>query len=188
MVRQDAGRYLSLSNAARIAVFAALAFGINVPFLAIPNIETFSLALFLTGLFLGVFNGVMSSLIAGVIFIFFNPNGPQPVIMVGAAQLFGFVLFGLCGGLLRGTILAKNASLRSSILLAVAGLVLTFWYDLSTNLVFAVMFGPFWPTIIGGLSFGVVHLISNTILFGFSGTVVYKIWKRVEFYLPPLAG
>lgn len=181
-------RLLSLSNVARIAIFAALAFGVNAPFLAIPNIETFSLALFLTGLFLGKFDGVATSIIAGFIFIFFNPNGPQLVLTIGLTQVFGFVLFGLTGGAMRKSILINEGSRRSAVLLAVAGLVLTFWYDFSTNVVFALTFGPFWPTLIGGLSFAIVHIISNTVLFGLCGALVYKVWRRIEYYLPPLAG
>jgi len=187
MVDQGAGKWLSLSNVARIAVFAALAFGVNAPFLAIPNIETFSLALFLTGLFLGKFVGCMSALVAGIIFILFNPNGPQPVWLVGVAQLVGFILFGLAGGGLRNLVLKNKNVGRSASILAVAGLILTFWYDLSTNLAFALIFGPFWPIMIGGLGFAIIHLVSNTILFGLSGAVVHKIWRRIEYYLPPLA-
>lgn len=186
MIEQGAGRWFGLSSIARVAVFAAFAFGVNAPFWAIPNVETFSLALFLTGLFLGIPNGLAAAFVAGTIFIFFNPNGPQPVILVGIAQIFGFMLFGLVGGALRKFVLRENNPSRLAVILAFAGLILTFWYDLSTNLVFALAFGPFWPTIIGGLTFGVVHLVSNTILFGFSGLIVKTIWKRLEYYLPPL--
>lgn len=181
-------RLWNLSNVARIAVFAALAFGVNAPFLAIPNIETFSLALFLTGVFLGKFDGLASSLLAGLIFIFFNPNGPQPVLLVGLAQVFGFILFGLAGGILRKLILTEDHSGKHIFLMAAAGFFLTLWYDFSTNLAFALTFGPFWPTLIGGLSFSIVHIVSNTVLFGLCGAVIHKVWKRIEFYLPPLAG
>lgn len=188
MIELDVPLRFSLSNVARVAVFAALAFGVNAPFLAVPNIETFSLALFLTGLFLGVFNGVAAALVAGTIFIFFNPNGPQPVLIAGIVQVAGFSLFGLCGGLLRNRVLRIERTVFSAVVLAVAGLSLTLFYDLSTNLAFAMLFGPFWPTMVAGMSFGAVHISSNTVLFGFSGALVYRIWKRVEYLMPPLAG
>ncbi|MEE9553330.1 MAG: hypothetical protein V3W18_03440 [candidate division Zixibacteria bacterium] len=186
MVEQGAERWLNLSSIARVAVFAAFAFGVNAPFWAIPNVETFSLALFLTGLFLGISSGVGAAFIAGTIFIFFNPNGPQPVILVGIAQIFGFMLFAFSGGALRKIVLKESKPARLAVILAFSGLILTFWYDLSTNLVFALMFGPFWPTLIGGLTFGIIHLVSNTILFGLSGLIVKRIWKRLEYYLPPV--
>ena len=181
------GGWFSLTNIARVAVFAAFAFGVNAPFWAIPNVETFSLALFLAGLFLGIYNGIAAAFIAGIIFIFFNPNGPQPVILVGVVQVIGFMLFGFCGGAIRNFALRQTDKVRLIAFLALTGLLLTFWYDLTTNLAFAVLFGPFWPTIIGGLAFGVIHLVSNTILFGFSGLIIKGIWKRLEYYLPPVA-
>lgn len=185
---REAVRRSDMSNIARVAVFAALAFGVNAPFLAIPNVETFSLALFLSGLFLGRTNGAATAAIAGIIFIFFNPNGPQPVLLVGMAQLLGFLLFGFAGGVLRPLILQKGDSIRSTLILISAGAVLTLWYDLSTNLVFAALFGPFWPVLIGGISFSLIHLVSNTLMFGLAGAIVYKIWRRIEYIMPPLAG
>lgn len=177
----------SMSGVARVGVFSALAFGVNTPFLAIPNIEIFSFSLFLSGLFLGAAGGTATALVAGIIFVFFNPNGAQPILAVGLIQLFGFLLFGLCGGLLRRVVLKKdNIKFTITVLLA-AGALLTFWYDLSTNLAFAYLFGPFWQALIAGLWFSAVHTVSNTIIFGLSGTVVQKIWKRIEFIMPPLA-
>lgn len=185
---QKAVKRSDISSVARVAVFAALAFGVNAPFLAIPNVETFSLALFLSGLFLGKANGTATAAIAGIIFIFFNPNGPQPVLLVGIAQLVGFLLFGFAGGVLRPLILHRENSGRSTLLLILAGALLTLWYDLSTNLAFAALLGPFWPTLIGGLGFSLMHLVSNTVIFGLAGAIVYRIWRRIEYIMPPLAG
>ncbi|OGC89781.1 MAG: hypothetical protein A2W25_02750 [candidate division Zixibacteria bacterium RBG_16_53_22] len=181
-------RQLPLARVARIGIFSALAFGINAPFLAIPNIELFSLALFLAGLFIGPVEGTMVGLVAGAIFVLFNPNGPQTIIFVGLAQLFGFALFGLSGGLLRNLFVGKKANLKSAILLILIGAFLTLWYDLSTNLIFAILFGPFWPTLIAGIGFALLHIASNAVIFGMSSLVIDKIWKRIEYYMPPLAG
>ena len=176
------------ADAALVGIFAALAFGVNVPFLAIPNIEIFSLALFLSGLYLGVVNGLATACVAGIIFVFFNPNGIQPVLLVGLAQMAGFMLFALAGGLLRRPVLKSHASGRTALILILTGLLLTLWYDLSTNLAFAALFGPFWPVLIGGLTFSLVHIITNAVIFGLAATIVSKIWKRIEYIMPPLAG
>lgn len=188
MVERADRSWFNLTRIARIAIFAALAFGVNAPFMAIPNIETFSLALFLSGLFLGIFEGGLVALIAGIIFIFFNPNGPQPVLAVGVVQVLGFILFGLMGAAVRGRILKNHDTGRAIIVLVPLGLVLTLWYDISTNLIYALVFGPFWAVMAGGLIFAIVHIMSNTIMFGLSGAIVYRVWRRVEYYLPPLAG
>ncbi len=179
---------LPLARIARVGIFSALAFGINAPFLAIPNVELFSLALFLAGVFLGLIEGLAVGFIAGVIFVFFNPNGPQTVPLVGLAQMQGFMLFGLVGGVLRSFVISKKTGLVPVLLLILIGVALTLWYDLSTNLAFALLFGPFWPVLIGGLAFALVHIISNAVIFGMSSLVIGKIWKRIEFYMPPVAG
>lgn len=182
-----AASIFNMKGVARVGVFAALAFGINAPLLAVPNIEIFSLSLFLSGLFLGLAGGVATALVAGIIFVFFNPNGAQPILAVGLVQMLGFILFGLCGGLVRPIILRKDNIRITILVMLISGAVLTIWYDLSTNLVFALLFGPFWPALIGGLLFSIVHTISNTVIFGLSGAVVQKIWKRIEYIMPPLA-
>jgi len=177
-----------LSRAARVGVFAALSYGINAPLLAIPNIELFSLGLFLSGVFLGAIDGLATAIVAGIILVFFNPNGPQTIFLVGLAQLIGFALFGLGGGALRRLVLRNGDPRRVALILTVVGAILTFWYDLSTNLAFALFFGPFWPVMIGGLGFGVLHIVSNGVIFGASSLVIQRIWKRIEYFMPPLAG
>jgi hypothetical protein len=176
-----------LTDIARIGVFSALAFGVNAPFLAIPNIELFSLSLFLSGVFLGLSRGLAVALIAGLLFVFFNPNGPQTILMVGAAQLLGFILFGMAGGIFRTSILRKQGGRKTIFLLLIIGGFLTLWYDFSTNITFALVFGPFWQILIAGLSFSVIHIVSNTIIFGLSSQIIHRIWKRVEYIMPPLA-
>jgi hypothetical protein len=179
---------IGLSDVARIGVFSALALGINAPFLAVPNVEIFSLALFLSALFLGIIDGLAVAFISGIIFVLFNPNGPQTVPLVGLAQLFGFILFGLAGGLLRPLILRRYQTGKLVLLLTLVGAMLTLWFDFSTNFMFAVIFGPFWPTLIGGMGFAIIHIVSNTIIFGLSPFIIQRIWKRIGYLLPPLAG
>jgi hypothetical protein len=177
-----------MTSIARIGIFAALALGINFPFLVIPSIEVISVTLFWAGLFLGWRNGIAAAAIAGIIFVYFNPNGPQPIVLVGIAQIAGFVTFALTGGIFRSMLLNKDNAIKTVITMIVLGAFLTFWYDLITNIMFALTIGPFWVVLIGGLSFATAHIISNAIIFGFSGALVNKVWKRLENSLPPLTG
>jgi hypothetical protein len=185
---QTASGKFALSKVARVGIFAALAYGVNAPFLAIPNVETFSLALFLSGVFLGVADGLAVAFIAGIIFVLFNPNGPQTILLVGAAQMVGFLLFGLAGGVIRPLILIKSDARRIAGLIVIVGASLTLWYDVSTNLILAIIIGPLWPTLIGGLGFGIIHFISNAVIFGMSSLIINRIWKRIQHIMPPLAG
>jgi hypothetical protein len=89
--------------------------------------------------------------------------------------------------LARPAVLKKDNIKLTIAVLLVFGAVLTFWYDLSTNLAFAYIFGPFWPALLAGIGFSIIHTVSNTVIFGLSGAVVQKIWKRIEYIMPPLA-
>jgi hypothetical protein len=184
----DVSRQLALARIARVGIFSALAFGANAPFLAIPNVEIFSLMVFLSGVYLGTAEGLAVGFVAGTILVFFNPNGPQMILLVGLAQIVGFMMFALVGGLLRRPILRLVCGTRLAMLLISVGALLTLMYDIITNLAFAAVFGPFWQVLIGGIGFGLLHLASNTIIFGMSSLIIGKIWKRIEFYMPPLAG
>jgi hypothetical protein len=175
-----------MTSVARIAVFAALALGANFPFLVIPSVEVISVTLFWCGLFLGWKHGMASAFLAGIIFVYFNPNGPQPIILVGLAQITGFVTYALFGGLFRKFLLNNDKIINVIITMTALGAVLTLLYDTITNIMFAITIGPFWVVLIGGLSFAVAHIISNTIIFGFSGVLVNKVWKRLEQSLPPV--
>ncbi|HBZ01126.1 MAG TPA: hypothetical protein DEO84_07380 [candidate division Zixibacteria bacterium] len=180
-------RRFALSDIARIGVFSALAFAANAPFLVIPNVEIFTLILFLSGVFLGIIDGLGVAIVAGIIFVFFNPNGPQTIFIVGLAQLLGFVLYGLAGGVLRQLVLHYQNTRGLMLLMAICGASLTLWYDITTNLAFAVVIGPFWPTLVGGMGYGIIHLISNTVIFAFSSLIINRIWKRIGYLLPPVA-
>jgi hypothetical protein len=160
-------------------MFAALALALNFPLLGIPNVEIFSICLFISGLFLGYWGGFVTPLVAGLIFIFFNPNGPPSLIILVFAQLAGFILFGLTGALFGKIILRNKNRVVGMTFCAAIGVVLTFIYDLLTNLAIASAFGPFWPTVISGIAFSLWHMASNGIIFGLAEPMVVKLWQVV---------
>ncbi|OQX92281.1 MAG: hypothetical protein B6D58_03555 [candidate division Zixibacteria bacterium 4484_95] len=161
---------------AAAGLFAALAIAINFPLLGVPNVEFFSLCLFISGVFLRIWGGFVVPLVAGSVFIILNPNGPPTLFAVAIAQIIGFVLFGLAGALFGRSILKNKSRLLGLVLLATVGIVLTFIYDLLTNAAFAVTIGPFWPTIIGGIGFSIWHIVSNGLIFGLFEPLLVKLW------------
>lgn len=162
---------------AAAGLFAALAIAINFPLLGIPNVELFSLCLFISGVFLRIWGGFIVPLVAGSIFIIFNPNGPPTLFTVAIAQIVGFIIFGLAGAFFGRSILRNKSRPIGIMLLAAIGVVLTFIYDLLTNAAFAVTIGPFWPTIIGGIGFSIWHIVSNGLIFGFFEPLLVKLWR-----------
>jgi len=166
-----------LRKIAAAGLLAALAIALNFPLLGVPNIEIFSLCMFIAGLFLGFWGGLVVPLVAGLIFIMFNPNGPPSLITVVIAQLIGFILFGISGALFGKSILKNKNHIIGITFCAAIGVVFTFFYDLLTNMAFALTIGPFWPTVTGGIAFSLWHIVSNGIIFGLSEPLMVKLWR-----------
>jgi hypothetical protein len=170
----------------RIAVaglLAALALAINFPLLGVPNLELFSLCMFISGVYLSFWGGFMVPLVAGLIFIVFNPNGPPTLITVAAAQIIGFLLFGLIGALLGRSLLLNKNRVVGMTFCAAIGVVFTFIYDLLTNVAFGLSIGPFWPTVIAGIAFSLWHMASNGLIFGIAEPIIVKLWHVAGPYL-----
>jgi len=161
---------------AAAGLFAALALVINFPLLGIPNVELFSLCLFVAGVFLGYWGGFVVPLVAGSIFVIFNPNGPPSLITVAVAQIIGMILFGLTGAVLSKSLLKNKNRMIGITFCAAVGVVLTFIYDLLTNAAFGLTIGPFWPTVVSGIAFSLMHMVSNGLIFGFFEPLMVKLW------------
>lgn len=171
---------IRLRKTAAAGLFAALALALNFPLLGIPNIEIISLVLFIAGMFLGYRGGFITPLVAGFIFVFFNPNGPPSIVVVVIAQLLGFVLFGMAGAIFGKSILKNKSRVIGMIFCAAIGIVFTFIYDALTNMAFAASFGPFWPAMASGIVFALWHIVANGIIFGFAEPLIVKLWQIVE--------
>ena len=156
---------------AAAGLFVALALVINFPLLGVPNIELFSLCLFVAGVFLGYWGGFVVPLVAGMIFIVFNPNGPPSLITVAVAQIIGMILFGLTGAVLSKNLLKNRNRMVGITFCAAVGVVLTFIYDFLTNAAFGLTVGPF-----SGIAFSLMHMVSNGLIFGFFEPLMVKLW------------
>jgi len=161
---------------ATAGLLAALALAINFPLLAVPNVELFSLCLFISGVFLRYWGGLVVPLVAGSIFVLFNPNGPPSLVTVAGAQMVGFVLFGQAGAIFGKSILSNRNRVIGMTFMAATGVVFTFIYDLVTNVAFGLTIGPFWPTIAAGVAFSLWHMVTNGLIFGFFEPLLVKIW------------
>lgn len=166
-----------LRRIAAAGLFAALTLAVNFPLISIPNVELFSLCLFASGAFLGYWGGVAVPVVAGTIFVLFNPNGPPSVITVALAQIIGFILFGLIGALFGKSIFRNKNRVVGITFMAAIGVVFTFIYDLLTNAAFGLSIGPLWPVIIGGVAFSLWHMATNGLIFGFAEPLLVKLWQ-----------
>ena len=139
-----------------------------------PNVEFTSLICFLTGfLFGGLFGALLGALI---MFIngFLSPWGFAGIIM--PFQMLGMALMGLAGGIYRKFLGEIKSSRILNLEVACLAAFLTLIYDIITNVGFAVLFNiDIIVALIGGIWFMVVHVVSNTILFGSCFSSLMKI-------------
>ena len=175
---------------ALISIFTALAVVIGYALVFIPNIELFTLMIFLAGFILGKRDGIVVGLMSSFIFVFFNPFGVSPLPLF-AYQLAHYSLVGLCGGL-TNCYLSKKEFFKPKddlyvfpviVFFAVIGACITFTFDVVTTLIIAVVFygtlDSFWPVYLLGLPFTTVHLIGNTLGFIFVLPLLIQITYKL---------
>ena len=163
---------------ALLSTFTALAVVLGYMLVFLPNIEIFTLMIFLSGFILGKRDGAVVGLMSSFIFVFFNPYGISPLPLF-AYQLAHYSLVGILGGLTHSYLRRKEYFkpeedlyvFRVILLFAIIGAVITFVYDILSTLIGAIsIFGTletFWATYIFGLPFTIIHLIGNTLGFIF---------------------
>ncbi|TFG25075.1 MAG: hypothetical protein EU529_02200 [Promethearchaeota archaeon] len=163
---------------ALLGIFTALAVVLGYALVFIPNIELFTLMIFLAGFIMGKRDGAIIGLMSSFIFVFFNPYGVSPLPLF-AYQLVHYTLIGFLGGIMCN-FLGKKKSFKPEedlyvlpvlIIFAITGALITFTYDVISTLIGAlVIYGTldsFWPIYIIGLPFTTIHLIGNTLGFIF---------------------
>jgi energy-coupling factor transport system substrate-specific component len=160
------GRKLAL-----MGVLIALAIVLKLPILTIPNVEFFTFLIFCSGYLLGMMEGVIVGIISMAIYTtLITPYGPPPL-PIAVAQITSMALIGFAGGFVSKFIPASftqkphSRSIIAILVIGISGLVLTLIYDLFTNLASAFVVGQFWPVMIAGIPFALVHIASNVIIF-----------------------
>jgi len=136
-----------------------------------PNVEFTSLIVFLAGAVLGVSFGAGLGVLVMVTNGFVSPWGLAGLIL--PFQVLGMAVVGVGGGLYRrsrrGSYDAKSCAET-----AVLGAFLTLVYDTVTNFGFAVtlmltgqpIFLTFISVLVSGAVFSLIHVVSNTVIFG----------------------
>jgi hypothetical protein len=91
------------------------------------------------------------------------------------------MLIGATGGLFAKLTGRSDTKLNSSLKMAAMGLYLTVIFDLVTNLGFAISFtgGDYLLALISGSAFMIVHVVSNTIVFGTIGPVLSHYMVKI---------
>ena len=163
-----------------LSTFAALAvvFGYMLAF--IPNIEIFTLTIFLSGFILGKKEGLIVGLLSSIIFTFFNPLGSSVVALpLFLYQIAHYSLTGFLGGFLRHYLNKRDYFKPKEdlyifpilVILGLTGALITFFYDILSTFFGAMLFSQsfeyFLTTYLAGIIFTTTHLIGNVLGFIF---------------------
>jgi hypothetical protein len=161
-----------------VSTFVALAIVLGYLLAYIPNIELFTLTIFLSGFILGKRDGMIVGFLSSLIFCFFNPLGASPLPLL-AFQMIHYSFTGLLGALM-SSLLQKGRSIKTEddlylltimIIFGVIGALITTSFQIFSSLVdVAINFGTineFLPYFLTGSIFTVIHIVGNTLGFIF---------------------
>ncbi|MCW4048252.1 MAG: hypothetical protein NWE89_00815 [Candidatus Bathyarchaeota archaeon] len=148
-----------------MAIMTAAAVATNYMLIGAINIKFMDLIVFTTGYVLGPLPGAGVGAMVWAVYGTLNPYGfSLPVL---AATMLGETIYGYAGGAIRNR-MNVGMTLKPDIRLAVIGFMLTFVYDLFTNIVSAITAGvPIMIGLIAGVPFSLVHEVSNAAFFAF---------------------
>jgi len=169
----------AVRSAALIAFSVACGYAKLILFPYLFFVELFSVAVFLSGVLVGVRWGIWVGLAARLVFSVANPYGP-PHPWVLAGQLLGTALLGAMGGLARRVLsgrAADSAAARAA-LLGAFGFLGTAAYDLLTNLAQGIAFGAPRATLVVGALPALQHIASNTAIFAVVGGLAISWFRR----------
>jgi len=159
---------MSACHVSLVTVLTAFCVASNYALIGLPNFKIMDFIVFVGGFCFGAFAGALMGVLTWVVYGVINPYGFVP--QVWLATMFSESIYGLIGGLLgkNFTQVGSNGQLfRQSVFFGTLGFILTFVYDLITNLVYASAFGiPVIAALVFGTPFCVLHQLSNTVIFG----------------------
>lgn len=154
-----------------VGIFSALALAIGYAFAFIPNVELFTMTIFLAGFLFGKRIGASVGAIASVLFTYFNPLGASQPLLYGT-QITLYTLLGLLGGVFRGKKLLSEIQVDTKTVLLLAAIGATFILVFDFLATFA-QYTPYIgfslealvPYLIMGIPYTLVHVISNIFAF-----------------------
>lgn len=167
----------------RAALLVALCVAAGYLFVAIPNVEMFTAAVFVAGYLCGPGLGVLIGAISALLFFLFNPYGASPPPLL-AAQIISISLVGWTGGKLQKSDMLVRPPWARAALFGATGFVLTLMYDVLTTLSFALFLadgvpGKIWAIFIAGSFFSGLHLLSNSLIFALLLPLLLERLRRI---------
>ncbi|MCW4011581.1 MAG: hypothetical protein NWF07_01175 [Candidatus Bathyarchaeota archaeon] len=145
-----------------IAILTATAIATNYLLIGTINVKFMDLIVFTSGYLTGSTLGAVTGILVWLVYGTLNPYGfSLPVLL---ATMIGEALFGLAGGLYRGS---ERGTGGVDFWAGFTAFILTFVYDVFTNIVSGLTAGlPISVALVTGIPFMFAHVLSNTVFFG----------------------
>jgi hypothetical protein len=165
-------------RASLLAVFTAAAVATNYLLIGVVNVKFMDILVFSGGYLYGAGFGATLGALVWLVYGTVNPYGFNLPTL--AATMLGETLYGVAGGVLRRS-MGVRPGWGPDARLGVVGFLLTFVYDLFTNVVSAYVAGvPVAVALIGGVPFAMLHEVSNAVFFSVGVPPLLQAVKRVE--------
>jgi len=173
------GLRISTRQLGFISVMTGLSVASNYLMLSIPNVKFMDLFVFVSGYVMGPHAGVLVGSFTWLVYGTINPYGFSLPILF--ATMVGESLYGLAGAMANRSRLQGPSNVSflheefwiCNLKFGFLGFLLTFVYDLFTNLVSAVVAQiPVIVAIVFGVPFALAHEISNFFFFLFGASVM----------------
>jgi LytS/YehU family sensor histidine kinase len=162
----------STRQIATIAILAGLSIGTNYAMISLFNVKFMDLIVFVGGFCFGPVVGMMIGMTSWAVYGSLNPLGFSFPIWL--STMFSESIYGIAGAFARKSLNQEgfgefgNERVTMCLSFAILGMLLTFAYDLITNIVFGYVSGwnILFAVIVGFVPFGIVHMASNAFFFG----------------------
>jgi len=173
-----------------IGVMTALCISSNYLMIGLTNIKFMDLFVFISGYVMGSLAGSSVGILTWLVYGTLNPYGFNLPILI--ATCIGESLFGIVGGiskkfglnvsLVSSTMITEKRFWGTNLKIGIVGFLLTFIYDLFTNIVIGIIFEiPLIPCIIAGTPFAIAHEVSNFFFFFLGCNVLINAIQKIVF-------
>lgn len=159
-----------------VALLSAAAIASNYLLIGVPNVKFMDLIVFTAGFIMGPTMGASTGVMVWLVYGTINPYGFSLPIL--GATMLGESIYGVAGGLYgKGP---RQSGYGVDPWAAVMGFMLTFVYDIFTNIVSAYTVGiPISIGLMTGIPFMLAHVLSNTMFFGLGFKPLSSSIKKV---------
>jgi LytS/YehU family sensor histidine kinase len=164
---------MNSKQVAIIIILSAISVGTNYAMISIFNVKLMDFVVFVGGFCFGPFVGVSIGMVSWGIYGSLNPMGFS--LLIWFSTMLSESIYGIAGSLTRKMLNSgsqlKNGQLSTYFFFGATGMLLTFAYDILTNIVWGYQNGPsIFGAIIFGVPFSIVHALSNAFFFGLGCT------------------